>query len=76
MESNVFVLHQRVCTADMLFVVAEFGRKKTGQNQEHSWAFMKFSARDLQNTHLYETQFKIQTFSLNRICVHVEYQCN
>lgn len=76
MESNVFVSHQSVCTANVFLVIAEFGRKKTGQNQEHSWAFMKSSARDMQNTCLYETRFKIQTFSLNWICLPVEYHCS
>lgn len=63
MELNTWVSYQSVCSGNVFLVIAEFGRKKTGHNQEHSWVFVKSSARDLQKTCLYETRFKIQILS-------------
>jgi len=72
MELNMWVSYQGVCSANVVFVIAEFGRKKTGHKQEHFWVFKKSSSGDLQKTCLYETRFKVQIFSLDRICIPVE----
>lgn len=72
MELNTWVSYQSVCSANVFLVIAEFGRKKIGQNQEHSWVFVKSSAGDLHKTCLYETRFNIQILSYCVISVHLE----
>lgn len=67
MELHTWVSYQSVCSANVVLVIAHFGRKKMGHNRECSWVFVKSSAGDLPKTCLYETRFKINIFNLNWI---------